>query len=337
MQFKKSLLMLAPTLLLASCLGGGSGSSNSDGSSVGKISSQFIDDPVVGLNYAGTFGSKGVTGKNGSFSCFPGEIVIFKLGTNIDLGEAVCGDMVFLQNLSSKDHASKVGALLQSFGIEDGQITIPESVRKQTLPSVSISSLNDSSIANFFSDPALSDLSITPISIADATANIQVSLGSYLQLPTELVSAVDTLTDARMSAYNSNMDPHNPTYSLLDTTIIPTHTCAGLDVDSLEFKLGFYKSGGLFYAEMYTPAEYDADEDETYPHKTLGNSLISGQTFGIGGSSICMDENNSPIACSYTLTGKIDIVQKKIVGTFSINIPSDNINCRARVNQSLNF
>lgn len=62
----RSYLLFAIPFLVIGCSGGKSGS----GSSSDALSSQFIDDPVVGLNYAGTFGSKGVTGANGSFVCF---------------------------------------------------------------------------------------------------------------------------------------------------------------------------------------------------------------------------------------------------------------------------
>jgi len=338
---KHFIFLLAPALLLAGCFGGGSSSSGGGGSSSDSLTSQFIDDPVVGLNYLGKDGSSGVTGVNGSFSCKSGEIVIFKLGSNIDLGEAVCGEKVFLQNLSSKDHASKIGALLQSFGVAGGQIVIPTSVRQQTLPSITVSTLNDGAITGFFNDPALSSLSITPVTVADAATNIQSSLNTYLQLPSALSDALDTLSDSRTSVYDINMDPANPNYSPSDARIEFINPCP--DVGQMGFSFGVYKNSGLYYAEMYEPAGTGVDEDGPYTdnHRSFGDSLISGETFGIGGSSTCTEDDGNggqtSIACSFSLTGKINPESKNLVGTFSVEVPSQNVKCSVKVNKALNF
>lgn len=83
MKYKNPIILVIPLLLLSSCGGsdsGGAAAGSSSNTVVSSISGQFIDAPVVGLNYISTSFS-GVTGTNGSFNCALGEEVTFKLGS----------------------------------------------------------------------------------------------------------------------------------------------------------------------------------------------------------------------------------------------------------------
>src|SRR5690606_14088823 len=114
-----------------------------------------------------------------------------------------------------------------------------------------------------------------------------------------------------------NMDPANPNYNNNDARIEFTNPCP--DMGQMGFNFGVYKNAGLYYGEMYEPAGTGVDEDGPYTdnHRSFGESLISAETFGIGGESICTedDENGgqTPIACSFSLTGKVNLQTKKLV------------------------
>src|SRR5690606_38741492 len=127
--------------------------------------SQFIDDPGVGVNYSGNFGSKGVTQHNGALNCQKGEFLTFKLGTNLEIGKAVCGEKIFLNNLSTSNNAAKIGSVLQSIGLNSGNIIIPESLRERSLPSLDFSSADDTAIASYLNNTEFSDISISQVSI----------------------------------------------------------------------------------------------------------------------------------------------------------------------------
>src|SRR5690554_4914022 len=110
------------------------------------------------------------------------------------------------------------------------------------------------------------------------------------------------------------MDPNSPTYSNVDVTVTGVQNCEGLAPDSIQFQFGVYKLGNLYFAEMYQPAENDGGD--IYNHEALGDSLISAETFGFGGSFECMDENDNPISCYAAVTAKVDLDTKKLVGDF---------------------
>ena len=46
-------------------------------------SGQFVDDPVAGLSYECSSGLKGVTDQNGTFSCYKGDKITFKLSNRV--------------------------------------------------------------------------------------------------------------------------------------------------------------------------------------------------------------------------------------------------------------
>jgi hypothetical protein len=159
--------------------------------------------------------------------------------------------------------------------------------------------------------------------------------------PAALNNALDILTDSRTSLYDPNMDPANPSYSPNDARIEFINPCP--DMGQMGFTFGVFKTAGLYYAEMYEPAGTGVDEDGPYTdnHRSFGDSLISAETFGIGGESTCIEDDGNggqiSIACSFSLTGNVNLETKKLVGIFSVEVPSQNVKCSAKVNHTLNF
>ncbi|WP_457644683.1 hypothetical protein [Persephonella sp.] len=90
MRYKKKLGLVVGSLavtLFASCGGGGGSDPTSDTDSTTTLQGQFVDSPVVGLDYETSSGLKGVTDTNGYFEYRDGDTVTFKVG-NIVLGDA---------------------------------------------------------------------------------------------------------------------------------------------------------------------------------------------------------------------------------------------------------
>lgn len=183
-----------PLLLTAVSCSQGPGSGSSVGS---EIESQFIDDPVKGLEFVTSAGSNGKTQALGKFKCIKGEKVGFKIA-GLELGEAVCGERIFVDDLESDepDHSpEKVAAIIQSFGVPGSdQIDLSVAVEKM-------------------SPTALAALSFAGNNTAFASALSTKVSDIKIAVP-ELVSVIEAkdpddmrdILDAAIAAYSSLSD-----------------------------------------------------------------------------------------------------------------------------------
>ena len=68
-----------------------------------KITSRFIDSPVYGLDVLGDDGIKKQTDGEGKFECNVGEIVKFFIAKNLYIGESICNEKIFINQLGTND------------------------------------------------------------------------------------------------------------------------------------------------------------------------------------------------------------------------------------------
>jgi len=116
------------TLLLTGCGGGSSNSDSTDETT--KVTGQFIDTYVEGLNYTCSSGTEGVTNSEGEYTCNAGDTVEFSLGEYV-LGSATASSGIVTPATlypEDEDAALNVAQLLQTLDTDsdDGIISIPE-------------------------------------------------------------------------------------------------------------------------------------------------------------------------------------------------------------------
>lgn len=110
--FLKKLAVFAIPLVVVSC--GNDKDSNRSSSPFGsKISSQFVDAPVKGMNVEGSISKKMVTGDNGKFSCVNGEELIFRLA-NVEIGRTNCNSWIHLFDLEPTVAHDAAASMIQS-------------------------------------------------------------------------------------------------------------------------------------------------------------------------------------------------------------------------------
>lgn len=118
--------MVLSTLLLIGC----GGSSDPKEDEVSKVTGQFIDTYVKGLNYTCSSGATGVTNSEGEYTCNTGDTVEFSLGGYLLGSAAASSGTVTPVTLypDNPDAALDVAQLLQTLDSDsdDGIITIPE-------------------------------------------------------------------------------------------------------------------------------------------------------------------------------------------------------------------
>lgn len=79
-----------------------------------KIIAQFIDSPVIGLDYSGDDGIIRQTGIDGKFECNNGELISFYIAGKLYIGESSCNEKIFLEQLGSNDTSviNRIAALM---------------------------------------------------------------------------------------------------------------------------------------------------------------------------------------------------------------------------------
>ena len=112
---KKSYLACATfaMLVLTGCGGGGSGSSSSTSSS--QMTGTFIDSEVSGLKYECSSGFKGITDKDGKFSCNTGDTITFYIN-GLKLGSSSVQETITPKTLAPNDEKTmlNIAQLLQT-------------------------------------------------------------------------------------------------------------------------------------------------------------------------------------------------------------------------------
>lgn len=87
--------------------------------SIEKITSQFVDSPVYGLNILGDDGVLKETDHEGKFECNKGEIIKFFIAERLYIGESTCNEKIFIDQLGSNDSevTNRLSALLLKLNI----------------------------------------------------------------------------------------------------------------------------------------------------------------------------------------------------------------------------
>ncbi len=141
----KKLVLISATLMLVACSKSPVGGSGSAGT---VIDSQFIDDPVKGLEVVADSALSSKTGTLGKFKCKKGEKVKFKL-KGLELGEAVCGDKIFVDDLSSDEPShspEKVAAIIQSFAVPGSDELDLEAIEVPDLSAITFNTVNEAAL-----------------------------------------------------------------------------------------------------------------------------------------------------------------------------------------------
>lgn len=327
MKFKSSTVLVLPLFLLASCAGKKDGAAGDSVNTVtSSISGQFIDAPVVGLNYSSSSFS-GVTGANGSFNCALGEEVVFKLGTNIEIGKASCGKKVFLDSLDSRANRNKIGAVLQSFGIAGGVITIPEVVRLDPLLAINLASIDqvtdDANVASFISSinsrHALTKVAITTLA---AESHLNDSLEENISFSTTLKSALDEIAWSKTSDVPGGTDTER--FNINEDVFIEKNKDTNCEIN---FYMSLYKKM-IGSVETYNVFAYTAPNT---PINGVNGERVTGDVF-----SSKFDVTLSSIGYEGNFSAYLDIPNKRVKGKMNYTVSGmgpDPIKCTATINE----
>jgi hypothetical protein len=326
MKYKNPIVLVLPLLLLASCSGSGDGSTVGTSSDyvVSSISGQFIDAPVVGLNYSSTSHS-GVTGTNGSYQCALGEEVTFKLGANHTIGKAGCGKKIFLDSLDTKAAKGTIGAVLQSFGISGGVITIPVAARTVNLPTISLASAtNDTAIGAFVTslNTQLS-LSLSPVTKTVAIAHIDTVRESNISFDATLKSALDELAwFTQADGNNTNLEPAR--YNISEDVHIVKNENTDCEID---FYMSLYKKINNTVEEYYVLA-YTATNLPSADGQRLMSDVFSSQ--------FSVTESNNAVYAG-NISAYLDVSNKKLKGQlkYTVSLGGQSKTCSAVINEKL--
>jgi hypothetical protein len=208
-------VVLAAAMFVTSCSktpSGGSGGSVSE-----FIDAQFIDDPVKGLEFVAASGNNGKTGNQGKFKCKKGEKVGFEIA-GLDLGEAVCGERIFVDDLVSDDpeHSpEQVAAIIQSFAIP-GSVGLDltkalEVMQPNALASISFDKDDDTVVANALAQPLTDVKALLPPEVAATLPVAPKDPGVMREILDTAIAAYSNLTDLMKAALG--LVAHDPSLS----------------------------------------------------------------------------------------------------------------------------
>ena len=325
MNCKNPMFLALSVLLLASCSSKKDAAVDTSQNVTSSLEGQFIDAPVEGLNFSSK-SNNGVTGANGTFKCTLGEEVVFKLGTTLEIGKASCGSKIFLDNLDSRANKVKIGAILQSFGIVNGLIKIPDAVRTTAPPAINFQTASDNEIQGFVSGVnSTHSLNLTAVSMTNAESHINQSLVENIKLSATLVEALDNI------AWYHTDDGGTDTVKYKESEDV--HIEKNVDTQcELDFYLSLNKkmsgSNKLFNVYAYVSS----------PHLALngaGGERVTGDIFSSKFNVTISNYNYNGNFSAY-----LDLTNKRLKGKMQYTVSGTNVEtveCSATINEVIDL
>ncbi len=248
MRMKSLAVLVMPLALIACSKSNKGGASNGLAGGMGNIiEGQFIDAPVKGLSFV-TSSSTGKTGDHGKFSCKRGESVEFKLGA-LSLGQAACGDKIFVQDLDSSDvnHTwEKAASLLQTFSVpQDGGALLDLSevdLSAAAIPASFPVTLDGAALASYLIG-AVHPVGHTPVNVLPAAASTvaNTALATHATVSSELA--------ALFTAFGSNR-------TIYGKKIAGSNECW----QGIVAKSSIVETAGVFKFSINSAFSYDSSE-----------------------------------------------------------------------------
>lgn len=243
---RNTVAIFMAALAVVSCSKSSGGGSSLVGST--SIDAQFIDDPVKGLEFESSLGN-GKTASQGKFKCKKGEAVKFKIA-GLELGEAVCGEKIFVDDLVSKElgHTpGKVAAIIQSFAVA-GTDELDLTPALALIPANHLQGMNlnagtfEADVAAKVNVPELSSVSVAPVTVAAARTKLDENLGKFSSIPNFLKEAMDESLgdDMKITGKLSSKDPYDYCY------------------DYVQGEINVSKTGDLYFLNVAKFASFDA-------------------------------------------------------------------------------